>query len=252
MPHGAEIVTMGIDVYEGAINILVTDGRAAVVPIGPDRSVADIWLDFRAALGRLDLDLDIWEKPQEVTDTTPFSENTHDHTFVAEDAQRFVRLLASVDSVFEEFRSRFFGRSGVQFWWGGFDLAMLLFTGKHEKAPGDRGYIMRYDLDAEHLNAGFWPGDDENPHPAFYGYLVPRPRGCEKAPISCEHAGWVETMGEWVLPYQPVRASDDPRGVILTFLEDIYGMARRLAKWDVRSLSYERPGPAPRGKMKAA
>ena len=155
----------------------------------PDRSVADIWSGFRDALAGLGLDLDIWEKPQEVADTTPFSENTHDCTFVAEDAQRFYRVLASTNSVFEEFRSRFFGRSGVQFWWGGFDFAVLLFTGNHEAAPDDRGYIMRYDLDAEHMNAGFWPGDDNAPYPAFYAYLVPRPDGCETAPIGPELRG---------------------------------------------------------------
>ena len=49
---------------------------------------------------------------------------------MAEQAQRFHRVLSSVNAVFEEFRSPFFGRSGVQFWWGGFDLAVLLFNGR--------------------------------------------------------------------------------------------------------------------------
>jgi Family of unknown function (DUF5996) len=60
---------------------------------------------------------------------------------------------------------------------------------------------MRYDLDAEHLNAGFWPGDDRAPGAAFYGYLlVPQPPGCETAPMEPPHAGWVEEMGMWLLP----------------------------------------------------
>ena len=72
-------------------------------------------------------------------------------------------MLSAINSVFEEFRSQFFGRSGVQFWWGGFDLTVLLFNGRATPAPAGSGYIMRYDLDAEHLNAGFWAGDDERP-----------------------------------------------------------------------------------------
>jgi hypothetical protein len=251
MPHATGMVTMAIDVYESALKIRVSNGRTADVMLGPDRCIADIWSDFRAALSRVGLGLDMWDKPQEVPNTTPFSENRDCCTIVAADAQRFVGLLASIDSVFEEFRSRFFGRSGVQFWWGGFDLAMLLFTGKHEKAPDDRGYIMRYDLDAEHLNAGFWPGDDLNPDPGFYGYLVPRPFGCENAPLASERAGWVEAMGEWVLPYEAVRTGPDPRRDLLAFLEDVYGVAKSLGGWDVESLSYERPGPAPRGKRRA-
>ncbi len=60
---------------------------------------------------------------------------------------------------------------------------------------------MRYDLDAEHLNAGFWPGDDGAPQAIFYAYIHPRPDGCETAPIEPEKAGWVEAMGQWILPY---------------------------------------------------
>ncbi len=246
MPHGADIVSMGIDVYDSAIWIRVSDGRAATVPLSDGRCVADIWSGFQSALADLALDLDIWNKPQEIADVTPFSENRHDCTMIAEDAQRFCRVLASINPVFEEFRSRFFGRSGVQFWWGGFDYAILLFTGKHEEAPDDRGYIMRYDLDAEHMNAGFWPGDDKNPYPGFYAYLVPRPDGCETALIGSEFGEWAEAMGEWFMPYEAVRTSEDPRQSILAFLNGVYGVATTLGGWHAEAFTYKKPLPAPR------
>ena len=250
MPHGTDLVSMGIDVYQGAIWIRVSDGRKANVALGSHSCVADIWSAFRSALAGLDLDIDIWEKPQEVLDATPFSQMRSHCTIVAEDAQRFLGVLASINSVFQEFRSRFFGRSGIQLWWGGFDFALLLFTGKHLRAPEDRGYIMRYDLDAEHMNAGFWPGDDNNPVPGFYGYLVPRPDGCESAPVGSEYAGWAETMGEWVMPYDAVRRSADPSGVILAFLEGVYGVATTLGGWDGEAFTYKKPPPAPRRALK--
>jgi hypothetical protein len=146
-----------------------------------------------------------------------------------------------VQGVFEEFRSRFFGRSGIQFWWGSFDLALLLFTGKHAEAPVDRGYIMRYDLDAEHMNVGFWAGDDNAPAPGFYGYLVPRPDGCETAPMEPETAGWVETMGEWILPYDAVRANPDPRHCVLSFLTSVYRVATGIGGWDAGQHAYTLP-----------
>ncbi len=248
MPHGKDIVSMGIDVYESAIWIRMSEGRVATVPIGTNRCVADIWSGFQDALAGLGLDIDIWEKPQEITDTTPFSKNRHDCTIIAEDAQRFCRVLASINSVFEEFRSSFFGRSGIQFWWGAFDFAVLLFTGKHEIAPDDRGYIMRYDLDAEHMNAGFWPGDDKTPYPGFYAYLVPRPDGCETAPTGSEHAGWVEAMGEWLMPYEAVRSCGDPRKEILIALGGVYGVATTLGGWDAEEHTYKKPVPTRRGK----
>ncbi len=246
MPHGTDTVSMGIDVYRSAIRVRVSDGRDATIPLGAGRCVADIWSDFRKALIDLGLTVDIWEKPQEVPDITPFAENEHDCTIIAGDAQRFLRVLASINSAFEEFRSRFFGRSGTQFWWGAFDFAVLLFTGKRVTAPKDRGYIMRYDLDAEHMNAGFWSGDDANPRPGFYAYLVPRPDGCESAPIGTEHAGWVEAMGEWMMPYEAVRTSDDPRQTILAFLNGVYDVATTLGKWDGEAFTYEKPVPPPR------
>jgi len=246
MPVGSRIVTCGIDVFDSTIWIAASDGRSAKVAIGPDRCVADIWADYTAALSSLGVDADIWEKPQELTDVTPFHENRHDCVLVAADAQRFHRVLCSISGVLEEFRSGFFGRSGVQFWWGAFDLAVLLFSGEHAAAPDDRGYIMRYDLDAAHMNAGFWPGDDATPAPGFYGYLVPQPPGCATAPVGPSHAGWVDSMGEWMMSYDAVRTSDDPRATLLEFLTSVYGIAVSHAGWDPERFSYVKPPPSAR------
>lgn len=247
IPCASRVVTMGVDLFESDLWVAESGGRRTSVAIGPDRSVAAIWAGFQGALTEVGVELDLWEKPQEVADVTPFSENEHDRIFVAEHAQRFHRVLSSTSAVYEEFRSRFFGRSGVQFWWGSFDLAVLLFNGRSVPAPTDRGYIMRYDLDAEHLNAGFWAGDDSAPHPAFYAYLVPRPPGCETAPMAPHYASWVEEMGEWLMPYDEVRARADPRGAILDFLGAAYEVATTLGGWDATAHHYIRPPASPRG-----
>jgi hypothetical protein len=241
MPAGCRVVTCGIDVFASTLWARCSDGTEAAVRIGPDKCVADIWAEYSAALATLGVEADIWEKPQELTDITPFSENRHDCVLVAEQAQRFHRALCSINAVLEEFRSRFFGRSGVQFWWGAFDLTVLLFTGEHTAPPDDRGYIMRYDLDAEHMNAGFWPGDDSAPSPGFYAYIVPQPEGCATAPIGPLHAGWVEAMGEWLMPYEAVRTSDDPRAMLLEFLTSVYGVAVSNAGWDAGRFTYTTP-----------
>ena len=247
MPYRSTVVSMGIDVFQSELWIAGADGRRATVSLGPERTIATIWSDYQGVLTELGLALDLWEKPQEVADATPFSENTQDRTFVAEHAQRFHRILSSTNAVFEEFRSQFFGRSGVQFWWGSFDLAVLLFSGRRAPAPVDRGYIMRYDLDAEHLNAGFWAGDDSAPQPGFYAYLAPRPVGCEAAAIEPHYASWVEAMGEWLMPYEEVRACPDPRRAILDFLGCVYRVATTLGGWEAASFEYVRPPKAPRG-----
>jgi hypothetical protein len=248
LPYGARTVSMGIDVFESVLWIAAGDGRVATVPLTSGRCVAVLWADFQAALAGLGIALDLWERPQEVRDPTPFSRNTSDCTFVAADAQRFYRVLSTVDGVFEEFRSRFFGRTGVQFWWGSFDLTVLLFSGRRAPAPHDRGYIMRYDLDAEHLNAGFWPGDDQVPQPGFYAYLVPRPAGCESVAIEPPYAGWAEAMGQWLMPYEDVRTCADPHRAVKDFLGAVYEVATSLGGWDAEAFTYELPRAAPRGR----
>ena len=180
LPFDGRLISMGVDVFDGVLWVDSSDGRTARIALA-DSCVADIWAGFSAALIELGVDTSVWDKPQEVTDTTRFGENTHDCTFVPEHAQRFHTVLSLVQGVFEEFRSGFFGRTGVQFWWGAFDLGVLLFNGEHAEPPDDRGYIMRYDLDAEHLNCGFWPGDDSSPSPVFYAYLYPPRRACRRS-----------------------------------------------------------------------
>lgn len=247
MPWGTSLVSMGIDVFDASLWIHTNDGRKRTVAIAGGRCIADIWADFVGATRELGIELDMWDKPQELPDVTPFSENCHDRTFVPEHAQRFLQVLSAIQGVFEEFRSDFFGRTGIQFWWGAFDLAVLLFSGKHAEAPEDRGYIMRYDLDAEHLNADFWVGDDSAPTPGFYAYITPRPDGCETASVDPEQAGWVESLGEWMLGYDEVIACEDPRQAILDFLRSVYQIAIDLGGWDELDHRYGPPVQTGRG-----
>ena len=215
IPFETDVVSLGIDVFDSAIWIRVSDGRGATVPLGTDRSVADIWADLRAALAGLGVDVDVWDKPQETADTTPFSENTHDRTIEPDHAQRFYRVLCAVDGAFEEFRSSFFGRSSIQFWWGAFDFCVLLFSGRRAAVPDDTGYIMRYDLDAEQMNAGFWPGDDKNRRRRASTPTSCRDRrAARRPPFGRRHAAWEEALGEWRMSYDQVRASDDPRATV--------------------------------------
>jgi Family of unknown function (DUF5996) len=248
IPLDGSVLQVGLDVYDLVIWVRIGDGRTVTIPLSPDRSIAKIWSDLLRTLADLGIQADLWDKPQEMDDTTPLGSLTAVATIVPEHAQRFFRILGSIDAVFEEFRSSFFGRSGVQFWWGGFDFCVILFTGRKVDPPDHRGYILRYDLDAEQMNAGFWVGDDAHPNPTFFAYLIPRPPGCEVAPVQPALAGWAENMDEWMLSYDHVRASADPRAEILAFLRSVYQFAVSDAGWDGESHTYVAPPPAPRSR----
>ena len=86
--------------------------------------------------------------------------------------------------------------------------------------------------------------DDASPQAVLYAYIHPRPDGCATARIEPAAAGWVEAMGEWVLPYDEVRASMDPAAVVSEFLRSAYRAAVDLGGWDEKAQRYERPKSA--------
>jgi hypothetical protein len=246
MPWSDRSVEIVLDVFDDALVVNVSDGRSARVLLATGRSVADVFADLSDTLAGLGVPYDVWDRPQEVADTVAFHDDRRPGEWDRAAIRKWFDLVTAVSNVFEEWRGRFFGRTGVRFWWGAFDIGVLRFTGRHAEAPNDKGYIMRYDLDAEFMNAGFWPGDEASPDPIFYAYLSPAPAGCDLAPVNPKAAAWIERMGEWVLPYEAVRTSGDPRAALLDFLDSVYAVAGTNGGWDLASFEYTTPAPSAR------
>jgi hypothetical protein len=246
MPWGTASVEVSLDFVAHDLQVDVSDGSNARIPLVPARSVAAVYRSLMDVYAEFGIEVDLWDKPQELDDTTPLSADTEHATYEPEAVERWWATVSAVRNVFEEWRSPFFGRTAISFWWGAFDLAVMRFSGKHADAPDDRGYIMRYDLDAEFMNAGFWPGDDSSPNPVFYAYLHPKPEGCELVPINPDSAVWIEQMGEWVLPYDVALASGDPRQAILDFLDSVYAVAGSHGGWNLSGFTYAPPAPSKR------
>jgi hypothetical protein len=88
-------------------------------------------------------------------------------------------------------------------------------------------------------SAGYWPGPDGEG--VFYSYAYPEPDGYRDAPVIAG-ARYDAELGEFVLPYERVRSAEDPRAVLLDFLESTYAAAADTGGWDRTAL--ERPLPA--------
>jgi hypothetical protein len=141
--------------------------------------------------------------------------------------------MVSVDRVFKEHRAHFRGKtSPVQLFWGALDLSYMRFSGRPAEPPPGADVIVRHSADAEHVCAGFWPGDARLAEPAFFAYASPAPPGIEQAGIGPAAAGWSRELGEFVLAYDAVASAPDPRGALLDFLETTYEAAAHLAEWD--------------------
>jgi len=86
-------------------------------------------------------------------------------------------------------------------------------------------------------SAGFWPGSPGPvDYPAFYSYAYPAPAGFDAAAVKPSDAFFSKELGEFILPYDAVRASRDPDAVLLAFLQSTYDAAADLGKWDRKAL----------------
>lgn len=238
-----------IDFFESSIVLRRSDGARTSVPLVPARTVAEIYADLSKALRGLGVDVKITTIPQEVPDTTPFDEDRRPSEYDPAAALRWFTLSTTVTGLFDVWRTPFFGRTGIQVWWGALDVAVMLFSGRKVTPPMDRGYLMKYDLDAELMNVGLYFGDAQNP-PFFYGYIYPQPAGAESIAISPADAAWSTQLSEWVLPYKAVRESTDPHATLRTFLDSIYEQCFSAAGWPRDEFVYDLPPVAVRARRR--
>jgi Family of unknown function (DUF5996) len=240
MPVGMRLVEIRLDLLDPHIELLSSDGRERRIAFADLRSIAAVYEALMGGLKALDVDVTLSPIPQEIADVTPLDRDERPPTLVADDARAWLTIMSSTQAVFDRWRAHFFGRASIQLWWGGFDLALLLFSGRHVPPPLDRGYLFKYDLDAEMMNAGLYPGDDSNAA-FFYGYIYPEPLECGSIAIGAEGARWSEQLREWILPYDAVRRAARPEELLRAFLSGIYDACGSAAHWDRGEYTYVVP-----------
>ena len=177
-------------------------------------------------------------KPNELPENTPFAEDSAPRPYDADAVERFHRALVSINSVFQEFRTGFRGKvSPVHLFWGSFDLAVTRFSGR--RAPLHPGGIPNLPDDVtqeayshEVSSSGFWAGGGPVDDAAFYSYAYPGPDGFSDAKVEPNEAYWDKDFGEFILPYEAVRTSDNPEATLMAFLESTYEAAASLGNWD--------------------
>jgi hypothetical protein len=240
VPYGSVTFDAELDLFDHVLVVRVSDGGLARVPLrGP---VAEFYGAVKAALHDLGLSVAISELPSEIPDPIPFPLDRTHQTYESAKAHRFWRVLSQVDVVMKRHRARFRGKtSPVHFFWGSFDLANTRFSGRPASPPPGADTIARYSEDAEQICAGFWPGDQRTPFPAFFAYGYPKPDGIELAKLRPEAARWVDQAGLFLLPYEAVRTAPAPGAAILEFLDSTYLACATGLGWSTDLVSAEQP-----------
>jgi hypothetical protein len=82
-------------------------------------------------------------------------------------------------------------------------------------------------------SCGFWPGNGGYGRAAFYVYAYPEPAGYGDTKLKTAEAAYDKKLGQFILPYDAVRAARDPDAL---FLQETYEAAAKLANWDRAAL----------------
>lgn len=236
MQAGKELLEIDFDFVDHRLICRTSRGGEIALPLGP-RTVAEFYQTVLDALGELGVAVVINPFPSEIPQAIPFPEDQVHATYDAQAAHDFWRVLIQADRLFKHFRSAFLGKvSPVHFFWGSFDLAVTRFSGRAAPphpggVPGLADAIVREAYSHEVSSAGFWPGNDTAPQAVFYSYSYPEPPHYRTSPVSSP-AEFSPDLGEFILPYDAVRASNDPDAVVMRFLAETYDAAAEKGKWD--------------------
>jgi hypothetical protein len=232
---------LAFDLVHHQLDISTVDGRQEGFAL-VERPLRAFTREVMGALQRLGIKVTIHPMTVEVPNPVHCYEAEGFAAYRPEAANRLFRILAQTATVFEEFRAGFWGKqTPVSFFWGTFDLAVARYNlSPVPPAPG-MDLIYRVAMDSQQTEAGFWSGSENYPRPAFYAFTYPKPDGLERAAVSPKATRWNQEMGLFLLDYDEVRASENPKATILEFLNSTYDIGAQLLGWDRELLSRRPP-----------
>ncbi len=231
-PDGSGSFGVALDLHRHEVVVEHVDGRTHFVPLTPNRSVRDVTRDALAAVADVAGAVATDPTPQETEWKTPLDEDVEHAAYEPTQVADYFLAAARAAEVLAALRAPYRGRSTpVNAWWGSFDLAVSLFSGRSADPPsGD--FIDRNARDAQEIAVGWWPGDARYPRPAFYAYAHPAPPGFSELRLEPAQARWDANLGEFVLDWQDAIADVDPFATALSFARSAARAACAACDWN--------------------
>jgi hypothetical protein len=231
-PDGSGAFAVVLDLHTHEAVVEHSDGHSRRIALTPDRPVGAVTRDVLDAVAALGGAVRIDPRPQEVAWTVPLDEDEEHATYDTGKVSAYFAAATQAALVLAAFRAPFRGRSTpVNAWWGSFDLAVNLFSGRPAQPPS-RDFIMRNAMDAQEVAVGWWPGDPRYPKAAFYAYAHPAVEAYQRSKLSPAAARWDPALGEHILDWDDVRDSADPHAYALEFARSAFSLACDVCEWD--------------------
>jgi hypothetical protein len=227
---GALVVALDLRTHEAVVEH--SDGDVRRVALAPDRPVGHVTREVLAAVGELAGAVEIDPTPQEVPWSVPLDEDEEHARYDPAKVAAYFAAATQAALVLAAFRAPYRGRcTPVNAWWGSFDLAVNLFSGQPADPPSE-DFIMRNAMNVQEVAVGWWPGDPRYESAAFYAYAHPAPESFAAATLAPAAARWEPALGEYVLRWDDIRSSPDPRALALEFARSAFRHACMVCDWD--------------------
>lgn len=227
---GSLVVVLDLRFHEAVVEH--SGGRSQRVALTPNRAVGQVTREVLAAVRGVGGAVEINPAPQEVPWSVPLDEDDEHAQYDRDQVGAYFAAATQAALVLAAFRAPYRGRSTpVNAWWGSFDLAVNLFSGSPADPPSDE-FIMRNAMDAQEVAVGWWPGDARYDKAAFYAYAHPATEGFDDTGLSSPGARWDTVLGEYILDWDDVCSSPDPRAAALEFARSAFRHACAVGAWD--------------------
>jgi Family of unknown function (DUF5996) len=244
-PDGSGALVVALDLHSHEALVEHSSGQVRRIALTPDRPVGDVTRGVLDAVRALAGAVEIDPTPQEVSWTVPLDEDDRHARYDVTKVADYLEAATAASLVLAAFRAPFRGRStAVNAWWGSFDIAVGLFSGEPAEPPAD-DFIMRNSMDAQEIAVGWWPGDERYEDAAYYAYAHPAPAGFEHATLTPSAARFDPGLGEFILDWEDVRTSPDPRAYALEFARSAFRHSCVVANWDSALLASAEGTPPP-------
>jgi hypothetical protein len=243
-PDGSGAIAAALDLRAHEAVVEHSGGREARISLTPHRPVAELTREVLEEVTRLAGPVEINPAPQEVPWSVSLGEDREHATYEAEQVESYFTAATQAALVLAEFRAPYRGRATpVNAWWGTFDLAVALFSGRPAQPPSSE-FIIRNSGDAEQIEIGWWPGDSRHGGAAFFAFAHPAPEGYAETEIEPDAARWDAELGEFILEWEEIRAEPDPRRLALEFAQSAFQHSCAMCGWD-RALAASAAGEPP-------
>jgi hypothetical protein len=244
-PDGSGALVVALDLHSHEARVEHSEREATGVPLTPNRPVRDVTGQVLEALHRVAGEFEVDLRPAEVPWTVALDEDDQHAQYDSGLVERYFAAATRAALVLAAFRAPYRGRSTpVNAWWGSFDLAVNMFSGRPAEPPA-QDFITRNAMDAQEFAFGWWPGDGRYDRAAFYAYAHPAPEDFAGAVLDPPAARWDSALGEYVLDWDAVGAAENPRGAALDFGRSAFRHACQVCQWDPALLASAEGSPPP-------